>query len=155
MGFLRQEHWSGLLFPPPGDPPNPEIEPMSPTLAGGFFTTEPPGKPLIGIIPPNYAMLQWREPWSWKPSTWRYKFFQVPPGSAACVALCSWASRSLFPRMWDGCIQPTLWCRMKWEDACKHTGQSDWPYYDVSTNIKFETKRIGLSPPYAFTQQVS
>ena len=44
MGFSRQEYWSGLPFPPPGDLPNSEIEPESPVLAGGFFTTEPPGK---------------------------------------------------------------------------------------------------------------
>jgi len=45
MGFPRQEYWSGLPFPSPGDFPGPEIEPASPVLAGGFFTTEPPGKP--------------------------------------------------------------------------------------------------------------
>ena len=45
MSFLRQEYWNGLSFPSPGDLPNPGIEPMSPALAGGFFTTEPPGKP--------------------------------------------------------------------------------------------------------------
>ena len=42
MGFSRQEHWSGLPSPPPGDPPDAGIEPtslMSPALAGGFFTT--------------------------------------------------------------------------------------------------------------------
>ena len=42
MGFSRQEYWSGLPFPPPGDLPDPEIQPasfMSPALAGGFFTT--------------------------------------------------------------------------------------------------------------------
>ena len=42
MGFSRQEYWSGLPFPTPGDLPNPGIEPMSlasPTLAGGFFPT--------------------------------------------------------------------------------------------------------------------
>ena len=41
MGFSRQEYWSGLPFPPPGDL-NPGIKPeshMSPTLAGKFFTT--------------------------------------------------------------------------------------------------------------------
>ena len=41
MGFSRQEYWSGLLCPPPGDLPNPRIELaslMSPILAGGFFT---------------------------------------------------------------------------------------------------------------------
>ena len=40
MGFCRQEYWSGLPRPPPGDLPDPGIEPMSPTspaLAGGFF----------------------------------------------------------------------------------------------------------------------
>ena len=38
MGFPRQENWSGLPFPSPGDLPNPGIEPESPTLAGRFFT---------------------------------------------------------------------------------------------------------------------
>ena len=41
MGFSRQEHWSGMPCPPPGDLPNPEIEPTSPTspaLADRFFT---------------------------------------------------------------------------------------------------------------------
>ena len=45
MGFPRQEYWSGLPFPTPGDPPNLGIEPVSPALAGGSFTTEPPKKP--------------------------------------------------------------------------------------------------------------
>ena len=42
MGFSMQEYWSGLLFPPPGDLPDPGIKPvsfMSPEMAGGFFTT--------------------------------------------------------------------------------------------------------------------
>ena len=42
MGFPRQEYWSGLPFPSPGNLPDPGIEPssfMSPTLAGGFFTS--------------------------------------------------------------------------------------------------------------------
>ena len=46
--FSRQECWSGLPCPPPGDLPDPGIEPASPALAGRFFTTEPPGKPLEG-----------------------------------------------------------------------------------------------------------
>ena len=48
MGFPRQEYWSGLPFPPPGHLPNLGMEPTSPAspaLAGGFFTTELPGKP--------------------------------------------------------------------------------------------------------------
>ena len=46
MGFSRQEYWSGLPFPSPGDLLDAGIKPTSPALAGGFFTTEPPGKPL-------------------------------------------------------------------------------------------------------------
>ena len=42
MGFSRQEYWSGSPFPSPGDLPNPGTEPVSPALAGRFFTTEPP-----------------------------------------------------------------------------------------------------------------
>ena len=42
---LRQEYWSGLPFPPPGELPDPGIEPMSPVLAGRFLITELPGKP--------------------------------------------------------------------------------------------------------------
>ena len=45
MGFPRQEYWSGLPLPSPGDLLNPEIEPTSPALAGGIFTTEPRGDP--------------------------------------------------------------------------------------------------------------
>ena len=53
LGFSRQEHWSGLPCPPPGDLTDPEIEPsslMSPALAGGFFTTS--------------ATLEWSESYS-------------------------------------------------------------------------------------------
>ena len=47
-GILRKEYWSGLPFPPPGDLSDPGIEPaspVSPALAGGFFTNETLGKP--------------------------------------------------------------------------------------------------------------
>ena len=42
--FSKQEYWSGLPFPPPGDLPDPGMGPVSPTLAGGFFSSEPPSK---------------------------------------------------------------------------------------------------------------
>ena len=50
MDFSRQEYWSGLSFPSPGDLPKAGTEPaslVSPALAGGFFTTEPAGKPIL------------------------------------------------------------------------------------------------------------
>ena len=56
MGFSRQEYWSGLPYPPPGNLPDPGIEPMyleSPALAGGFFTT-------------SAAWEAHDDPWKWK-----------------------------------------------------------------------------------------
>ena len=47
MGFPRQEYWSGLPFPLPGDLPDPGIELSSPTLTGRVFTVAPPGKPKL------------------------------------------------------------------------------------------------------------
>ena len=47
MGFPRPEYWNGLPSRLPGDLPDPGVEPASPALAGGFFTTKPPGKPQI------------------------------------------------------------------------------------------------------------
>ena len=52
MGFSRQKYWNGLPFLPPGDLPDPGIEPASlesPALAGVFFTTAPPGKPIYRV----------------------------------------------------------------------------------------------------------
>ena len=72
MGFSRQEYWSGLPFPSPGDLPNPGIEPaseysspVSPALAGRFFTTTPLGKFLHDILSqplfpsPNVFLSRW------------------------------------------------------------------------------------------------
>ena len=74
MGFPRKEYWSGLPAPPPDDLPHPGIEPVSPALAGRFFTIEPPRKPLPGntvsknLVPTGCpltlpAPLQWESIW--------------------------------------------------------------------------------------------
>ena len=49
MEFSRQEYWSDLPFPPPGDLPDPGIKTLSPALEGRFFTTAPPGK-LVNLL---------------------------------------------------------------------------------------------------------
>ena len=66
MGLPRQEYWSELPFPSPRDLPNPGIEPMSPTLAGEFFTTELSGKCLQ-----SYTQLN---PYEFKVS-WTFLYF--------------------------------------------------------------------------------
>ena len=58
MEFSRQEYWSGLLCPPPGDLPNPGIEPtslMSPALARGCLTTSATWEALVIKNPPSNA----------------------------------------------------------------------------------------------------
>ena len=56
MGFSRQEYWSGLPSTSPGDLPNSVIKPASPALAGGFFTTEPPGKLHPTVKPDPFSL---------------------------------------------------------------------------------------------------
>ena len=72
MEFSRQGYWSGLPFPPPGDLPDPGIKPESlafPALAGGFFTTEQPGKLWYYIIQPFlfcvFCLLWAGKLWMW------------------------------------------------------------------------------------------
>ena len=47
MEFSRQQYWSGLPFPSPGDLPSPGIEPESPAVQADALPSEPPGKPLL------------------------------------------------------------------------------------------------------------
>ena len=57
VGFSRQEYWSGLPFPSPGDLSNPGIEPRSPTLQADALTSEPPGKSTVTVtrrMPSNF-----------------------------------------------------------------------------------------------------
>ena len=59
MGFPRQEYWSGFPFPPPGNLPDPGIEPRSPALTGRFFTMSHPGGPnsLHTVSVPSLTLL--------------------------------------------------------------------------------------------------
>ena len=50
MGFSRQEYWSGLPFPSPGDLPDPGIKPRSPAMQADALLSEPPGKHVEGKI---------------------------------------------------------------------------------------------------------
>ena len=49
MGFSRQEHWSGLPFPPPADLPDPRMEPASPALQRDSLLSKPPGNQHRGL----------------------------------------------------------------------------------------------------------
>ena len=64
VGFSRQEYWSGLPFPSPGDLLNPGIEPRSPALQADALPSEPPGKPNLSSRWFNYSViaLSWTFP---------------------------------------------------------------------------------------------
>ena len=53
MGFCRQENWSGLPCPPPGNLPDPETKTVSPALQADSLLAEPPGKPSLLIVENN------------------------------------------------------------------------------------------------------
>ena len=88
MEFSRQEYWSELPCPPPGDLPNPGILPMSlmsPVLAGRFFTLAPPGKPhtcdtLRLFCHCLYSLLGFSQPPEW--------FFKVYIHLGSLCAVC-------------------------------------------------------------------
>ena len=78
MGFPRQEHWSGLPFPSPGNLPNPGIKPASPSLVSRFFATDPdkmwllcyPGLFAATICWPSLALLLSKTVWYLRKRYW-------------------------------------------------------------------------------------
>ena len=74
IGFSRQEYWSGLPFPSPGDLSELEIElasPVSPALAGGFFTTEQTRKPQ------KWSMVESKSLWKFQSCDFGHVYFQI------------------------------------------------------------------------------
>ena len=65
MGFSRQEYWSGLPFPSPGDLPNPGIEPRSPALQTDALPSEPPGKPTVYRVSKSLTEWKWLSMHTW------------------------------------------------------------------------------------------
>ena len=95
MGFSRQEYWSGLPFPSPGDLPNPGIEPGSPALQEDALTSEPPGKPGTEKALDKYLLKEGRDGWvnfSWD-RNYIFKHWITSAAAAAmslqlCPTLC-------------------------------------------------------------------
>ena len=64
MEFFRQEYWSGLPFPSPGDLPNPGIKPGSPALQADALPSEPPGKLKLEVLPFTSLRILSHFPWT-------------------------------------------------------------------------------------------
>ena len=126
MRFSRQEYWSGLPIPPPGNFPNPGIKPTSPVtleLTGRFFTTESPGKP-----PWIYRMLLKIFTESDSPKLtlfFKITSLKLPMGvtqhalllQTAAAKVTSVMSDSVWPHRW----KPTRLC-CPWDSPGKNTG---------------------------------
>ena len=128
MGFFRQEYWSGLPFPSPGDLPNPGIEHSSPALQADALTSEPPGKPKSSLI----SEAQFLKPNQTKPKNpKRFSPAAVRPEDAEMEAqarrhLVSWVTHR-FPSVWSVNADPRLqagrFLRPHWLLFSEHRGQ--------------------------------
>ena len=95
MGFSRQEYWSGLPFPSPGNLPDPGIELRSPTLQSDALTSEPPGKPtcvltkLTFLHPLGYIHSCWPSTLSWYcfPQNYAHSLVNIRPCLMTCWIL--------------------------------------------------------------------
>ena len=81
MGFSRQEYWSGVPFPSPGDFPKPGVGRMPPALTGRFFVTLPPGKWSRWWVAQNHGLASYIKVWS--------LLLQAPKVSVCNGAPCS------------------------------------------------------------------
>ena len=91
MEFSRQEYWSGLPCPPPGDPPNSGIKSASlafPALTGRFFTTMPPGKPLIWILYANSFVKKKRDGPSYRLRTFPRQYILTVENGLIADLIC-------------------------------------------------------------------
>ena len=117
MAFSRQEHWSGLLFPPP-DLPNPGIKPRSPALQADSLPCDPPGKPLKkkdSFL--NMIFLQVSHPFL---LCWALWVYSCSPWSALTFILRAEALSAHEPRARTG------WICMDWESqgqSCLDSGR--------------------------------
>ena len=123
MGFPRQEYWSLLPFPSPGDLPDPGIKPIPPALAGEFSTAEPQGKP------------SWLNAWMQNPLMRRADCIQwTMPFYTRDLSLADFAVDRL---SWNKSSADT-------EDSCICFGQ--WAFWDLLFSLIFEISFPGTEP---------
>ena len=104
LGFCRHEYCSGFSFPPPGDPPNPGIKPVSPALAGRFFTAQPPAKP-----PRLFLIILFLNFWGVEVFCFFFFFFRSGSTMHTMWNLSSLTRLNLQPLQWEyGVLTPEL-----------------------------------------------
>ena len=162
MGFSRQEYWSGLPFPSPGDLPYPGIEPRSPALQADALTSEPPGKSkwvksnytVHGI--PQARILEWVAfPFSRRSSQPRD---QTQVSHIAGRFFTSWAtslqtrSSLYYPLKINGTAKPGspdhCWANFLYAPPAPHFLRMRWSFSKDSQRVGTEfLLHVGLSIP--------
>ena len=107
MEFSKQEYQSVLPFPPPGDLPNPETEPVppaSPALAGRFFTTAPRGRPGGADTHRQKSFPPWNALFT---SGFRCRLQWEPRGGRGTLRIPASVFRPTFPWFQDACKSHT------------------------------------------------
>ena len=139
MGFSRQEYWSELLCPPPGDLLEPGIWPVPPALQADSLPTEPPGKPSWSIV-------------NWKLSHKGFAAAAAAKSLQSCPTLCDPIDGSppgssvpgiLQARSWNGLPVPSpMHESEKWKWSCSVVSDSAWPPWTAAHQAP---PSIGLS----------
>ena len=96
MGFPRQGYWSGRSFSSPEDLPNPGIKPAPPALAGGFSTTEPPGKPF-------HEYVSWQNLHLVSPSPQELTGLMIRQAQFGSLGVSLWTAGEPFQMAFLGC----------------------------------------------------
>ena len=142
LGFPRQECWNELLLPPSGDLPDTGIKPTSPTFAGEFFTTEPPGKPhcyyrlvncnaLEKEMATHSSILAWRIPGTGKPggllSVGSHRVGHDWSDLAVALANCNVEHFGHLSKIYK--LQS--WAQVLWRQVQSFI----WPYFSLQTTF--------------------
>ena len=147
MGFSKQEYWSGLPCPPPGDLPDPGIEPMSltsPALAGGFFTVGTTRSPASHVYTwivhlGSSCFSFWKVKSAGVETTWSFPFqgqrgllWRVGPGSWLLSSLLQVAESSL---LWDTCSLWLSWSRYPKLANLKMYSEFSWDFLTRESHL--------------------
>ena len=143
MGFSRQEYYSGLPFPSPGDLPNPGIEPRSPEMQAEVLTSEPPWKPKPCNINQRVPVPAVHIVGSAPPQIWSYSSLYLLPKSTAAATAKSLQS-TIAPKVHNCHQSPQPQANCGDLTCCTCSYRSEFPSSSLVTQLLMFS--IGFGP---------